>query len=101
MGHLEHDPQWATKHLFLKVAMFGIKLKGLRKSGRFNDLNEAYFIPNLHPTLGWGHKPVFIAIFSIKSNILMGPLRKYHFIVFSKWVIPNPDIIIVLPFKRI
>ena len=55
--------------------MFGIKLKGLKKSGRFDDLNEAYsslaFTPPLNRVIRG--QPVFVAIFIIKLNVLMGP----------------------------
>ena len=78
--------------------MFGIKLKGLKKSGRLNDLNEAYSSLTITPPLNGVRRgqPVLIAIFSIKSNVLMGPLRKYNF---PKWVILNPGKILLLPFK--
>ena len=83
--------------------MFGIILKGLKKSGRFNDLNEAYSSLTFTSPLNGAIRgqPVFIAIFSIKSNVLMGPLRKYNFNVFLKWTILNPDKIMVWPFKCI
>ena len=59
--------------------MFGIKLKVLKSSARLYDLNEAYssltFIPPLNEVIR--DQPVFIAIVSIKSKILMRPLRKY------------------------
>ena len=81
--------------------MCDIELKILKRSGRFNDLNETYssltFTPPLNGVIRC--QSVFIAIFGIKSKVLMRHLRKYNFIVFFKWVILDPDIIMVLPFK--
>ena len=69
--------------------MFCIKLKVLKGSGRFNDLNEAYssltFTLPLNVVIRG--QSVFIAIFCIKSKVLMRT-----FIVFLKGVILNPDI---------
>ena len=83
--------------------MFGIKLKGFKKSGKFNDLNRAYSSLTITPPLNGviRGQPVFIAIFCINANNLMGPLGKYNFIVFSKCVFLNPDKIMVPPFKCI
>ena len=71
--------------------MFGIKLKVLKRSGRFYDLNEAYSSPTFIPPLNGviRAQPAFIATFGIKLKDLMRPLRKYDFIVFLKWVILN------------
>ena len=48
--------------------MFGIKLKGLKKSGRFNDLKEAYSSLTSSPPLDGviRGQPLFIAIFTVK-----------------------------------
>ena len=78
--------------------MFRIKLKALKKSRRFNDLNEAYssltFTLPLNVVIRG--QSVFIAIFYIKSKVLMRT-----FIVFLKGVILNPDIKTLLPFTKI
>ena len=62
----------------LKIAMFGMKFQALKRSGRFNELNEAYssltFTPPLNRVIRY--QPVFIAIYGIKSKVLMRPLRK-------------------------
>ena len=94
MSRVSYRLRYAARHL-----------KGLKKSNRINDLNEAYssltFTPSLNGVIRG--QPVFIAIFSIKLDVLMGPLRKYNYIVFSKWVILKPERhkIIVLPYKCI
>ena len=80
--------------------MFDIKLKVLKRSGRFYYFNEAYSPPTFTPPLNGVIRGqlVFVAIFSIKSKVLMRPLRTYDCNVFLKWVILNPDIILVLLF---
>ena len=72
--------------------MLGIKLKVLKRSGIFYDLNEAYSFPTFNPPLNGviRGQPVFVAMFGINSKVLMRPLRKYDFIVFLKWVILKP-----------
>ena len=71
--------------------------EGLEKIWEIKCLKWTLFVPNLHPTLECGHKgsAYFEAIFSINSNVLKGPLRKYNFILFSKWNILNPGNIMV------
>ena len=44
-------PNGATRCQFWKLAMFGIKLKGLKKFSIFNDLNEAYLSQTFTPPL--------------------------------------------------
>ena len=80
--------------------MCGIKLKVFKRSGRCNDLNEAYSSLSFTPPLN-GIISACIAIFGIKSKVMMTALRKCSFIVFLKWVILNLDIEMVLPFKCI
>ena len=66
--------------------MFGIKLKVLKRSGTFYDLNEATTsTPSLNGVIRG--QPVFIAIFGIKFKDLMRTLRKYDLIDITKWVI--------------
>ena len=74
----------------LEVAMFGIKLKTLKSSGRFYDLNIGFSLQTFTSTLNWviRDQPVFVAIFGIKSNVLLRPLRNYAFIVFKNG---NPE----------
>ena len=76
-------------------------LEGLKEMWPIFDLNEAYSSPTFTPSLIGviRGEHVFKAIFGIKSKVLMRPLRKYDFIVFLKWIILNPVIIMVLPFK--
>ena len=57
--------------------MFDIKSKVFKKTGRFYDLNVAYSSQNVTPPSNWVIRcqPVFIAIFGIKSKVLIRPLR--------------------------
>ena len=48
-------PNEITRCQFGTVAMFGVKLKVLKNSGIFYDLNEAYPSQNFHPTFKWSH----------------------------------------------
>ena len=70
--------------------MFGIKLKTLKRSGRFYDLNIGFSLQTFTSTLNWviRDQPVFVAIFGIKSNVLLRPLQNYDFIVFKNG---NPE----------
>ena len=88
--------------------MFGIKLKVLKRSGIFYDLNEAVSPPTFTSPLNGviRGQPVFIAIFGIKSNVMIRSLRKYDITVvfllllllflcvffLFKWIIMNPPI---------
>ena len=64
--------------------MFGIKLKVLKRSGRFNNLNETYSSLAVTPPLNGAIRgqPVCMAILCIKLKVFLRPLRKYNFIVF-------------------
>ena len=61
--------------------MFGIKLKFLKRSGRFDDLNEAYSSPTFISPLNGviRGQPVFITIFGSKLKVWMKLLVRFLF----------------------
>ena len=68
------------------VAMTGIKLKVLKRSGTLYDLNGSHSPPASTPPLNGviRGQPVNIATFGIKSKVLVRTLRKYDFTVVLK-----------------
>ena len=64
--------------------MFGIKLKGFKRSGKLYNLNRSNPSPASTPPLN-GVKmgqPVSIAISGIKLMVFMTPKRKYDLMLF-------------------